>query len=950
MWRRESSSTIAQCSIPSLTHGFRPTAHRMPAATETLTFARTKIQPPRLRSGLLARTRLSDRIAEGLREAPLTLISAAGGFGKSSAVAQALAAHPTTLAYAWVNCEANDTLARFAAALIASLDPFDPPWRTSPDALIAGLESPEARLAFRDALINALGATDVTRGVIVLDDAHRLQDDRLQEFLAELPEYLPDNWAIAFVTRQDPPWSLARLRATGQLVEIRQDDLRFGTAEVEALATQLGAAAAIDELMTRTEGWAVGITLALSSSGKTSLVRSERHAIDYLQSEVLAALPESLRSFLVHTSVLPELTASRCAAVTGRSDSDDCLDEIERRGLFFQEVEGHDRAIRLHDIFRDALAVERDRLADEVRRSLWKHAAESESDATRRIEYLIASEDFESAVAEYAHTAPRLMTAGQTSLARAMLARFPKSIGETSADLAILRGLMAWEAMNIRLMIDEMKTALTNSEKSGNTSKQQLAKAYVSLALANYAPIGENRFDERFDVALEDALDPRTRAIVSLKQATRAFDTANFREANLHYSEALTQVPRADDPSLWLQLLPASGYLGLRELEPLISRYSNGALNVAGEDYPTLRAVALGLRGSMALWRGELDHARGTLEEAVSIAAWINHPMNVCFYTHVPYLWCRTLQGEIDAATNDMRRIAEHVTRTSRSLGTASWYFYWIELRAALIADREDIARRAIESIRTMLTMEEAERLKGPATAIGGIEAMLDARYSDARSAFARVLAQYGSNDAHGMTTATRLLLAKIELTSGNVKQAISLAKEALATVRARGYPLAARFAGASAIAAISQPEFTKHYDDDERETLIAVQRWLPTAVPKATLDLDATLRADNRVNTLAVHLDNASEAAEDTRAQRQSNSIRGNQAVQDSPAARLAHETISPRELEVLELIAAGESNKIIARRLDLSPHTVKRHVANILGKLGVESRGQAAARYREL
>ncbi|MGL5005360.1 MAG: hypothetical protein ACRDAM_20745, partial [Casimicrobium sp.] len=619
--------------------------------------------------------------------------------------------------------------------------------------------------------------------VIVLDDAHRLQDERLHDFLADLPEHLPENWAIALVTREDPPWSLARLRVTGQLAEIRQDDLRFEANDVETLAKQAGKEASIDSLMSRTEGWAVGIALALASDGKTSIVRSERHAIEYLQTEVLAALPNDLHSFLVQSSVLPELTASRCAAVTGRGDSDQCLDKIERRGLFFQEVEGHDRAIRLHDIFRDALAVERDRLPQDERRALWKRAAESEADATRRIEYLIASEDFESAVAEFAHTAPRLMAAGQTSLARAMLSRFPKSVADTSTDLAIVRGLFAWEAMNFRLMIEEVRTALANSERSGNIAKQQLAKAYLSYALVGYAPIGESKFDDRYDVDVDEHTDPRTHTIVSLKRATRAFDTANFREANAHYNEALLQVPKANDPSLWLQLLPATGYLGLRELEPLVSRYSSGALAAAGEDYPNLRSVALGLRGSIAMWRGEIDHARATLDEAVSLAAWINHPMNVCFYTHVPHLWCRTLQGEIDAGTADLRRIAEHVTRTYQSQGMASWYFYWIELRAAMLADREDIARRAIESIRITLTPDEVERLKGPALAISGIEAMLDARHSDARGLFSRVLAQYGDNDAHGMTTMTRLFLTKIELTSGNTQQALSLAKDALATI-----------------------------------------------------------------------------------------------------------------------------------------------------------------------
>lgn len=910
----------------------------MSAPADTLTFARTKILPPRLRSDLLPRRELGVRIAHGLQHSALTLISAPGGFGKSSAISQALASHSKTLRSVWIGCETSDSLGRFASALIAALDPFDPPWRTSPDALVAGIDAPDARLTFRDALINALAATDVERGVIVLDDAHRLQEDRLHEFLADLPERLPPNWTIAFVTREDPPWSLARLRATGQLTEIRQDDLRFAARDVETLAVQAGKAAAADELMARTEGWAVGIALALASSGKTSLVRSERHAIEYLQSEVLAALPESLRSFLVQTSVLPELTASRSAAITGREDSDQCLDEIERRGLFFQEVEGHERAIRLHDIFRDALAAERERLPLDTRRLLWKRAAESEGDATRRIEYLIASEDFESAVAEFGNTAPRLMAAGQTGIARAMLSRFPKAVSETSTDLAILRGLMAWESMNIPLMIEEMKRALAHSQLVSDARQREVlesrAKAYVSLALTNQAPVGQSNFDQQFAVSIDETTDPRTRAVVCLERATRAFDLANLRDANLHYNEALSQVPKANDPSLWLQLLPATGYVGLRELEPLVQHYSTGALAVAGEDYPTLRAVALGLRGSLATWRGELDFARSTLDEAVSLAAWINRPMNVCFYTYVPHLWCRTLQGEIDEATSDLRRTVEDIRTQHGTLGVASWYFYWIELRAAIMADRDDIARRAINSIRQTISPQETERLKGPAFAFGGMEAMLEKRYGDARNLFSRVLAQYGTNDALGITTCTRLLLAKIEIECGNTQQAVSLAKDALATIRARGYPLAARIAGVRAVETISAPEFVRQYSDEDCETLEAVRRWLPEDAAKQSriTENSADALSNSVVNQTTRDADTAPSAR--------------------STAASLApaHEAISAREMEVLALIAAGESNKVIARRLDLSPHTVKRHVANILGKLGVDSRGQAAARYREL
>jgi len=227
-------------------------------ARDALSFASTKIQPPRLRSGWLARDTLFAQLARGLLESRLTLVSAAGGFGKSCAMAQALAA-PTSPAHglrcAWIACDEGDTLAVLCTALVAALEPFDLPWRHAPEALIAALGRGEATRGFRDALVNALAATDVPRAVIVFDDLHRLSDPRALEFLAALAQALPDHWGLALLTRVDPPWSLARLRAAGELTEVRQDDLRFGVAEIEDLARHAGRVDAAPALLARTEGW-----------------------------------------------------------------------------------------------------------------------------------------------------------------------------------------------------------------------------------------------------------------------------------------------------------------------------------------------------------------------------------------------------------------------------------------------------------------------------------------------------------------------------------------------------------------------------------------------------------------------------------------------------------------------------------------------------------------------
>lgn len=894
----------------------------MTATSETLTFARTKIQPPRLRSGLIARASLCERIAEGLANTRLTLISAAGGFGKSSAIAQAFAAHPKALRSVWIGCESSDTLGRFASALVAALDPLDPPWRTSPDALIAAIETVDGQRVFRDALVNALAATEGARGVVVLDDFHRLRDEALIEFVATLPERLPDNWGLAIITREDPPWSLARLRIAGEITEIRQDDLRFAMNEVAALARTLGKENAAEEVLARTEGWAVGVSLALAGDGKGAQMRSERHAIDYLQSEVLANLPDELCAFLVQSSVLPELTAARSAAVTGNQQSDQCLDEIERRGLFFQEIEGQDRTLRLHDIFRDALAQARDRLPIDERRMLWRRAADSEADSTRRIEYLIEAEDFDAAIREFARTAPILITAGMSQAARAMLHRFPKTISEHSPDLSILRGLIAWESMQLDDMLRHMKHALAEFERRNDAEGSDLAKAYVSLTLAGTAPIGESRTDLAYRIAVTDGLPPRTRAIASLDRAWEAFDLADFTATNAHYNDALLQLPKVDDPSLWFQLLPGSGYLGLRPLEPLLTRYASGAIAAAGDTYLSLRAVALGLRGAIAMWHGELDSARVSLDEAASLAAWTNYTINVCFYTLNPLAWCLALQGDIDAAYRVIDDAIAHTNASDGKPSGSTWYFHWIGLRCALIADRDDLAQQSITRIRETMLPQSYDRHAGVVTIIEAVDAMLNTRFDAACEHLQNTLTRYGENDANSCVTLLSLLHARVREARGERALAVAAAQNALDCIAARGYPMSAQFAGARAIDLIATREFIDHYTGEQRETLARI---LARVSQRASHVVIAPSEDADESNTLSNHATAKSEAT----------------ATQES---------VSPREMEVLALIAAGESNKVIARRLDLSPHTVKRHVANILSKLAVDSRGQAAAKFRQL
>ncbi len=206
-------------------------------ASAPQSFALTKIQPPRARASLVARERLEERMTTAALARRLVLVAAPAGFGKTAALARLIERLRGSASVAWISADVDDDPLGLLACLIAALEPLDPPWRTDPEALIAAAGgSRSERHSVATQLLNVLAACDVQRGLIVLDDAHRVSDAAVFEFLDLLLERLPPHWGIVVASRTDPPLaSLARLRAHGELAEFRQRDLRFTLDEVRAL-------------------------------------------------------------------------------------------------------------------------------------------------------------------------------------------------------------------------------------------------------------------------------------------------------------------------------------------------------------------------------------------------------------------------------------------------------------------------------------------------------------------------------------------------------------------------------------------------------------------------------------------------------------------------------------------------------------------------------------------
>ena len=331
------------------------------AASERDVLLATKLHLPGPRPELVPRPRLTARLDEGLARG-LVLVCAPAGYGKTVLLAD-WARHGGQPA-AWLSLDAGDNdPARFWRHAVAALDRARP----GTGERVAPLLGPPAPASFQGlvtALINDLAGEEEAR--LVLDDYHVIGSPQVHESLAFLLEHRPAGICVMLASRSDPPLPLARLRARGQLAEIRETELRFTPAEAAELLQHVASAlpdASVAALAARTEGWAAGLQLAaLSLRGQddaaafvAAFTGSHRYVLDYLAEEVLDGQHKQLRTFLLETSVLDRLSGPLCDAVTGREGSQALLEAAERAGLFLIPLDELRGWWRYHHLFADLL-------------------------------------------------------------------------------------------------------------------------------------------------------------------------------------------------------------------------------------------------------------------------------------------------------------------------------------------------------------------------------------------------------------------------------------------------------------------------------------------------------------------------------------------------------------------------------------------------------------------
>jgi LuxR family maltose regulon positive regulatory protein len=324
--------------------------------------------PPQPRAVL--RPRLIERLSEPQgRGRALTLISAPAGFGKStllSAWIDQRTQQDPKFRVAWLSLdEADNDPARFLLYLAAALHGVEPSCGADAMAALHSPQPPSAEAILTD-LINEIDgiAGDI---LLVLDDYHAVRSPQVDDELAFLLEHLPARMRLVIATREDPLLPLARMRAKGELVELRAADLRFSHDEAaDFLGRVMGlelTAKDIAALENRTEGWIAGLQLAaLSMQGQKDIagfVRaftgSHRFVLDYLAEEVLRHQPEGIQAFLLRTSILDRFCGSLCDALMQGESGQETLEYLERANLFIVPLDGERRWYRYHRLFAELL-------------------------------------------------------------------------------------------------------------------------------------------------------------------------------------------------------------------------------------------------------------------------------------------------------------------------------------------------------------------------------------------------------------------------------------------------------------------------------------------------------------------------------------------------------------------------------------------------------------------
>jgi LuxR family transcriptional regulator, maltose regulon positive regulatory protein len=870
------------------------------------TLLATKLLIPVRRPNLVPRPHLIDRLDRGWYAGhKLTVVCASAGYGKTTLVTEWL--HNAKCPVAWLSLDEQDNdPARFLGYVIAALRQIDAGVGAATEALLQSPQPPPPEMVLTS-LINDL-ATISSPFILALDDYHVIHTAAIHQQHAFLLEHQPPCMHQVIVTREDPPLPISRLRARGQVEELRQDDLRFTLAEAaEFLHSVMGLDLAADDvaaLESRTEGWAAGLQLAALSLQERGDVRSfvqafagsNRYVLDYLFDEVLRQQAVAVQDFLLQTSILDRLCAPLCEAVTGRSDSQQLLHTFEQANLFIVPLDQDRTWYRYHHLFSDLL-----------RHRLRTTQTQSEALLHRR-------------ASEWHEAAGHLPEAIQHALSAADWERAAKLISQVSRNI-VGRGEIVTLLHWCRALPDEVLRAQPvlcldyswslilagqhDAAESHLRTIEQVAQDDVVLlgeTLSAQAQIARTKGDyERTIELAQRALsllpqaDPQPRSLAALTLGLAYSDCGNMRDAEQAFMEADRAAQQAGGDSVRLMALAfLSSIQAARGHLHRAAEMARQALQL-GRGLPALASVH-SMLGALCYEWNDLDAAVKHVQQALELGRQGGH-LEVILTAYHGLAWMKQSQGDA-AAANAALQIADDLVREANAPPIARASNASVHVTIALA--QGDVAAAAHWAAQITTDAADASGLlRGFAQARLLLAQNEKAAAAELLDKLHAAVAQMGRQSA---VIAARMLQA---LAAPTVTDALAFLSEALALTEAEGY----------------------------------VRTFVDEGEPMAVLLRQAAAKGiapDYVARLLSAFELNAEE-----------------HPVSPAPPIGTPSplvEPLSERELEVLRLMAAGLSNHEIADKLIISTGTVKSHVHSILGKLDARDRTQAVLKAQEL
>jgi LuxR family maltose regulon positive regulatory protein len=921
----------------------------------------TKLFIPSVRRSLVVRSRLSQSLARGA-DAKLTLISAPAGFGKTTALVAWLAQTDRQRSVAWLSLDESDRQpASFWTYVVTAVHRAAPTVGASVLPLLQAAQPPIENVL--TAVLNELG-TLPTDFDLVLDDYHLADGPEVAAGMAFLLDHLPARVHVVLSSRVDPDLPLARLRARGELVEVRAADLRFTHEEVSAYlddATGLNLTGRdIAVLEERTEGWAAALQLAaLSMRGRRDVAAfidgfagDDRYIVDYLVDEVLARQSDDVRTFLIHTSILDRLTGPLCDAVTGQRGGKAMLEALDRANLFLVPLDDNRRWYRYHHLFADVLKThladeDPDRVAELHRRaSHWYAEAGEVSPAVR---HALACGDADHAAELVERAIPALQRNRQEATIRGWLDDLPDEVVRVrpvlaSGFVAALMSMGEFDDAPRRLRDVERWLRVggadgSDSDRSSSAMRvadeAELARLpgvvelhWAGLALVAGDVPGTHRHAE-LAIARAAPRDHLTRAGASALSGLASWGAGDLRAAYDGYSacvDGLIQAGHIADVlgcSITLgDLLLTQGRLG-----DALAAYER-ALELGAHQPGVLRGTAdmyVGI-SQIALERGDLPTAEAYLQRSQDLGEDLGLPQNP-YRSRVAMARLRHAQGDLAGAVallEDAQRVytGDFLPNVRPVPAMRAWML-------AAAGHLDEALSWAVEhhvSVHDELSyVHEYEHATLAWVLLARYRAQrLEPTLRDASGLLDRLLVAAERGERTGSVIEILVLQALAQHVRGDVIGAVSVLERAVGLAEPEGYVQVFVGKGPPVVTLLR---------------LLADRR--PTWTYVRAL-LAATARPGPAVAVSPVSAPQASSPPA---------------AVSSAPAA-LVPETVagqvvdplSERELQVLRLLATDLDGPDVARRLVVSLNTLRTHTRNIYAKLGVNSRRAAVRRAGEL